>query len=53
MVYINSSGTTELFTGAYNKRVEQNRSKAVAQVNTTEQDRGMTAQEILGTTVEI
>lgn len=53
MVYINSSGTTELFTGAYNKRVEQNRSKAAAQVNATEQDRGMTAQEMLGTTVEI
>ena len=27
MVYINSLGTTELFTGAYNKRVEQNKSK--------------------------
>jgi len=25
VVYINSSGTTELFTGAYSKRVEQNR----------------------------
>lgn len=28
MVYINSSGTTELFTGAYNKRVEQNKNRA-------------------------
>lgn len=32
MVYINSLGTTELFTGAYNKRVEQNKSKVAAGV---------------------
>lgn len=55
MVYINSSGTTELFTGAYNKRVEQNKNKAAAQAQKAERkDTGtMTARETLGTSVEI
>ena len=55
MIYINSSGTTELFTGAYNKRIEQNKSKAVAQAQKEERkDSGtMTAREMLGTSVEI
>lgn len=38
MVYINSSGTTEPFTGAYNKRVEQNRNKAAAQADKAERE---------------
>ena len=55
MIYINSSGTTKLFTGAYNKRIEQNKSKAVAQAQKEERkDSGtMTAREMLGTSVEI
>lgn len=54
MVYINSSGTTELFTGAYNKRVEQNKNKVAAEVQRAERkDTGtMTAREKLGTSVE-
>lgn len=36
MVYINSSGTTELFTGAYNKRVEQNKNRAAAEAQRAE-----------------
>ena len=55
MVYINSSGTTELFTGAYNKRVEQNKNKAAAEVQRAEHKDTdtMTAREKLGTSVEI
>lgn len=55
MVYINSSGTTELFTGAYNKRVEQNRIKAAAEAQRAERKDTdtMTAREMLGTSVEI
>ncbi len=55
MITIYSSGTTELFTGAYNKRVEQNKSKAAAQAQRAERkDTGaMTAREVLGTSVEI
>lgn len=55
MVYINSSGTTELFTGAYNKRLEQNRSKAAAEAQRAERKETgtMTAREMLGTSVEI
>lgn len=55
MVYINSSGTTELFTGAYNKRIEQNRYKAAAEAQRAERkDTGtMTAREMLGTSIEI
>lgn len=55
MVYINSSGTTELFTGAYNKRLEQNKSKAAAEAQRAERKETgtMTAREMLGTSVEI
>lgn len=55
MVYINSSGTTELFTGAYNKRIEQNKSKAAAEARRAERKdtSTMTAREMLGTSVEI
>lgn len=55
MVYINSSGTTEPFTGAYNKRLEQNRFKAAAEAQRAERKETgtMTAREMLGTSVEI
>ena len=53
MVYINSLGTTELFTGAYNKRVEQNKSKVSAGVQRAEHKDTMTAKEYLGSSVEI
>lgn len=53
MVYINSLGTTELFTGAYNKRVEQNKSKVAAGVQRAEHKDTMTAKEYLGSSVEI
>lgn len=55
MVYINSSGTTELFTGAYNKRVEQNKNRAAAQAQKAEcKDADtVTAKEYLGSSVEI
>ena len=47
MVYINSLGTTELFTGAYNKRVEQNKSKVAAGGQRAEHKDTMTAKEYL------
>lgn len=53
MVYINSWGPTEGFTGAYNKRIEQNRTNAQAQAYQAERENGITAQEKLGTTVEM
>lgn len=46
MASINSSGTRELFTGAYNKRVEQNKSKAAAEARKTEYKDTMTAKEV-------
>lgn len=39
MVYINLSGTKEMFTGAYAKRVEQRNSRAMAEPQKTEQKR--------------
>lgn len=39
MVYINSSGTKEMFTGAYAKRVEQRNNRAMAESQKTEQKR--------------
>ncbi len=53
MVYVNSSGVTELFMGAYSKRVEQNKNKASAQADRAEGKNGMTAKEYLGSSVEI
>lgn len=53
MVYINSFGPTEGFTGAYNKRVEQNRTNAQAQAYQAERENGATAQETIGTTIEM
>lgn len=53
MVYINSQGVTNPFTGAYDKRVEQNRFKAESQINKAERENSITAKEMLGGTVEI
>lgn len=53
MVYINAWGTTEPFTGAYDKRIEENRSKAAAQANKTERENSMTARKMLGRSIEI
>ena len=55
MVYINSSGTTELFTGAYNKRIERNKNKAAAEAQRAERENTgtMTARDVLGTSVKI
>ncbi len=39
MVYINSSGPKEMFTGAYAKRVEQRNNKALIKQDTSEQKR--------------
>lgn len=45
MVQINSSGVTEMFTGAYNKRVEQNKSKAAAETYHGQHKQQWTEQE--------
>lgn len=55
MVQINSSGVTEMFTGAYNKRVEQNKSKAAAETYHGQQKEQLsrTAKDMLGASVSI
>lgn len=55
MVNIQSSGIVaqEMFTGAYNKRVEQNKAKAAAEAYHAQERTTQTAQEALGATVEI
>lgn len=52
MVQINQNGTTEMFTGAYNKRVEQNRHKNAAEAYHAAQDKQprQTSRDMLGTT---
>ncbi len=55
MLQLNSSGVTEMFTGAYNKRVEQNKSRAAAENCHAQQKEqpGQTAKDMLGATVSI
>lgn len=48
MVYINSSGPTEIFTGAYAKRVEQNQRKNAVDNNISQQEEKTTYQDYKG-----
>lgn len=53
IVQVNSTGTTEMFTGAYNKRVQQNRQKAAAEASHAKQEEEpkQAAGDVLGATV--
>lgn len=53
MINISGPGTTEMFTGAYNKRLEQNRFKELAEQSKNNQEPRQTAKEYLGVTVTI
>lgn len=53
MVNISGMGTTDSFTGAYNKRMEQNRNREAAELYHREKVNKPTAYEYLGATVSI
>ena len=53
MVNISGTGTTDSFTGAYNKRIEQNKYRAAAEQYHAEKETRQTASEYLGATVSI
>ena len=53
MVNVSGTGTTDSFTGAYNKRIEQKQYRAVAEQHHAEKETRPTASEYLGATVSI
>ncbi len=53
MVQVNSTGTTEMFTGAYNKRVQQNRQKAAASNAEDIENKNVSKTEASGNTSQV